>query len=348
MSPRESTSAELGCFQILDLPEPIGRQNQILGCIVPSKYSTNPFDGRRPYWKDPKWENSDSVAALKSLQETLDFFWEPAENGIALTDVIAHRGLESATEGSVKVTQALVGYANGRSKQGSDILAGEARLYKIDNADGAVKKRLAVCKPWLNELQEAYNDDDRKAADKRFYIVTGIYTCKDMLVGFTKEKSSGAGGAVGVPGKVVAEALAPGVVPSRAAELLDVKVGVDKSNGSDMDVSAKIPDEIIFAIRYHTLDITFEDAERKPPSGLARLKFWGKSEPHPSTTIKSVSLGKLIRGPGGINAYGSAEDDMFYWKKPVYALPDPNQEIPPTSNVGNGQPTGPQTNGGAH
>ncbi|KUJ24264.1 uncharacterized protein LY89DRAFT_679441 [Mollisia scopiformis] len=181
----------------------------------------------------------------------------------------------------------------------------------MDNADGAIRTRLGTCKPWKDELQELYQNDKR--LEPTYYIITGVYTCKNMRVGWAKQKMNGGGVAVGVPGQAIAAA-AGAPIPNSAAKLLDMTAKYDNVKQTDTEISARIPQEIIFAFRYHILELAFEEQPaQKQPNILTKAyhKFIGRSgstRVSAHKIIKSVSLGPPVRGPGAITAYGSDED----------------------------------------
>jgi hypothetical protein len=326
--PENNMSSEVGCFQVLEIPQNVNRKTRILGGVIPSASCTNPFDSYAPYWDNPRWEKDNGD--LKRLQDAMDFFWKPikkegqGEEGVKLMNVIASRGANKEDEGKIQATKMLEAYASRVLNKDVTIRAGEVLEYTIDNPSGAVGTRLNACKPWTEELQRLYDNDTRDISKRSFYIVTGVYTCKDMKVDWSTDKTSTAGIKAEIPGEAVVAAPGGVVIPGGVAKNLDSKIEYKRVRAADTETSAQIKEEVIFALRYHNLGLKFED--QKQPSLISRFghRITGRSG-QPSEVgkkIKSVSLGLPVRQAGYISSYGGADQSLFYWLEPRYIEPD--------------------------
>ncbi|KAE8454231.1 hypothetical protein EG329_005156 [Mollisiaceae sp. DMI_Dod_QoI] len=330
-------SSEVGCFQVLEIPQNVERKSRILGCVIPSASCTNPFDTYAPYWDDPRWEKD--KANFKELEDAIDFFWQPSKKdggkaeGVELMNVIASRGANQEDEGKSQATKMLKAHASRVLNKDVVIEAGKAFEYTIDNPNRAVATRLDVCKPWREELQRLYDDDPRDDSKRTFYLVTGVYTCKDMKVDWSTDKITKAGFKAELPGEALAAAATGGApVPDGVAKALDSNAEYEHSRTTETETSARIKEEIIFALRYHNLDLKFEDQHQKSLISRVAHKTFGKSgqTAEAPKKIKSVALGLPVRRIGFISSYGGDDQgvqSIFYWLEPRYIEPDSRKEV---------------------
>lgn len=270
----------------------------------------------------------------RTLEETIDFLWDPSgetqgSNAVKLTNVIVSRGEGRKSDSEVKLTKILEAYAKRVVNENTRIGAGEVAIHVIDNAAQAIRQRLNRCKPWMSEVEGLCQR--AKPGQDDLYIITGIYTCKDLEVSWNKETSGNKGLASEVPGEsvaAVASAVSPGVVmPTDVAKVADTSAKFQRIKETERDVSARIPQEIVFAIRYHILELDFEsDPPQKPSNFLVRMshKVAGKqnmSTVHSTRVLKSVSMGLPVRDRDMLGSYGNNENSQFYWIEPRFRHP---------------------------
>lgn len=318
---------ELGSYQILGTPQDVKRKRFILGSVISSERRTNPFDDYFPYPDDPKWGKDKT--AWEDYKTTMEFFWKPNEKeggeSVKLKDVLASRRRGSQDEGQLKMTQALQGHVNRATKKDCRIEAGNVEQYTIDNAGGALRTRLSQCQPWMSEIQALYESDSRK--DPTYYIITGVYTCSNIKVTWSDEQSSGVGGEAKLPGDVITTTATGGAAPPGTGKALDMGAKLDHNSNDDKERHATIEQEIIFALRYHILDLDLEPSKQPVKErGMIRRFFLPKrtNSGGMKPAIKTVKLGKPVQDPSMITAFGAGGDyeGLFYWKEPVYAVPD--------------------------
>lgn len=336
-------TTDLGSYQVLESPQTAERKRRILGSVIPSDCFTTPFDTYAPYFDDPRWDSDKE--GKKQLESTIDFFWKPStakgENSVKLKNVINTQADKKQDDGHFQLTQVMQAFFNKDKKRSFKFDAVEAEEYTIDNPGRAVAQRLSPCEPWMTDLQELYKKDKRK--DPSYYIVTGVYTCKNTTVSWDQDDSV----KKGAKGKV--DGGAGAIVPPSAAKVLDSEIDYQGTRGKTERASRQFSDEIIIALRYHVLHLNTEPDQpdqpeqdqkqnqkqnQKQTGWLSKLtpRSWVRRKSSTGTIelerpkIKSLSMGKPVRAKGMINSYGDDSGGMFYWEEPIYALPDHRPE----------------------
>lgn len=334
---------DLGSYLVLSEPQDVSRKTKILGCVISSHNSTNPFDDYVPYLENPEWEKDKSAG--EELKKTLDFFWKPNRKedgkggkggeGVKLQDILIREKDSNETEGHIQLTQLLQGHINRKTKKKSRIKAGNVQVHTIDNAGGAVRTRLSGCTPWMSELKTFYESDKRETPT--YYIVTGVYTCSNVQVSYDEEQDSGKGGESKLPGDAVVAAASGVAAPPGMAQALDIGGELDKRKDKEKEQHATVDGEIILALRYHILDLEFKPAEEKG-NWLTRRIRPTTSSAGKKRAIKSVSLGKPVRDGRMISVLGADDDSkgLFYYKEPVYAVPDDGTDAHEPERLPNG------------
>ncbi|KAL8783753.1 MAG: hypothetical protein Q9195_009291 [Heterodermia aff. obscurata] len=326
---------ELGTYQVLAEPQAVSRKTKILGCVIPSQNNTNPFDDYVPYLENPKWKNEEPAG--EELRKALENFWKPnqREGGedVELKDILVSSEGGNATEGRLKLTEALQGHIKRKSKKNCRIEAGSVNVYTIDNPGGAVRTILNKCTPWMSELQVFHDSDQRKKPT--YYIVTGVYTCSNVKVSYYNEQSSGAGGEAKLPGDAVVAGASQGAALPGAGQALDISTEIEHSRKKEEEQHTTIDGEIIFALRYHILDVEFESPEEKGSWLNRRLRHFVGSTGK-KTAIKKVKLGKPVRDPHYLKVLSDDSNELFYFKEPVYAVPDDGIDAHEHDGLSNG------------
>ena len=330
-----------GLYQILEIPEPVARNKHLLGSVVPTDSYTTPLSRYAPYHDLPRWETKDGKKAKKDLDNNLNSLWKASSkkgiDNVPLHQLFSDKGSSNSDDASVKVTEVLKAFFNKNGERNFKIEGGETQQYNIDNPGSALEERLCKCEPWLNEVQRLYEKDNRKNKDRKYLIVTGVWACKNTVVSWEEDNSSKKGLESKVPvDKIVSGAAASqGVlVPPNVVEPLNSEVKKDQSRGQHGRARATLPEDTIFAVRYHLLKLNLEPTEntkeQKSSSGLnnlmSKLRFKRRNSgltERPPPKIKSLSLDKPLRGGNhAIGSYGGGSDGLLYWVEPDFVSPE--------------------------
>ena len=336
-------ATDAGLYQILEIPEPVARVKHLLGSVVPTDSYTAPLSSRyAPYYDSPLWETEEGKKKKESLDHNLNSLWNASkEKGIdtvPLHNFLSAQGTSNSDDASVKVTEVLKAFFNKSRKKNFKIENGDTEQYNIDNPGRALEDRLCVCDPWLDEVRRLYEQDTRKEKDLKYLIVTGVWVCKNTKISWDEDTSSKKGVESKFPGDKIASAAAASqglIVPTDAAEALNLEGKYDRSHGQHARAHKTLTEATIFAVRYHLLKLNLEPTEstkeQKSSSGLfgswiSKFRFKRRNSgltEAPKPKIKSLSLDKPLRGgKNSIGSYGRGSDGMLYWAEPDYVSPE--------------------------
>lgn len=199
---------------------------------MPTFSYTNPFDHYAPYWESIELDQG----AMDELTKAVDFFWKPStqkgSESVSLKDMIASRGDGKQNNNEFVLTRIFQRHANKVIHEDIRIEAGEIETYIMDNPGSAVSQRLNSCQPWKSELLRLCRSLEQN--QRSFYIVTRVYTCKNLTVSWTKQKSTDRKMAAEISGQSIAAAAAaassqiPVTVPQDAAKALDTSAKYER------------------------------------------------------------------------------------------------------------------------
>ncbi|KAL9619078.1 MAG: hypothetical protein Q9160_006254 [Pyrenula sp. 1 TL-2023] len=302
------------------------RRERILGSVVPRSAQYNPFDNYSPHWNDPILDermtvDNKQVSKKKVLQDTTEKLWmskdkptgqagatrldNPAayDTPVQLNDILAGR-IAAKTKGMrAAVTDLFNSLIRKDVVEDVNIESGSVRRYTIDNPAGKVRDNLMPCEPWKEQLQKLFDNTSQQKS--RFMLVTGILICENLKVRWKRNAESNYEAGMKVNGNAVLPAFHHLPNPELAG-YLDSRFEFDQRKSTAENVFATCKHDVIFAVRYNELSLTFEKrADAKEPNSFMKFVF----RPAKPGTIRNATLGEVVLGTG-ITAYAHASEDM--------------------------------------
>jgi hypothetical protein len=258
----------------------------LIGSVVPASARCDPLSHHRPNMADPALtKNPEAKAALQTLMSSL---WSESEP-VSILDITANRVGSHSTEASLKITGLLQAYGKRKVHQEVTLTAGSAKRYTFANAGSNLGDQLMESDAWKQQLQKLVDQD--KGKNKFFYLVTGIFTCKDLEVKLENNRSRAAGAHATLPISQIA-----GNPDPATSSIVNPKVKIADEKTSQNKGSSKIGDEVVFAIAYHVLDLEFAPEPDHPG-------FWHKfgigKKPQKKRKIIEAGFGKAVRADPG-------------------------------------------------
>lgn len=345
---------------ILNSVESAGRRKHILGSVVPNTAQYNPFDNYSPHWADSDLDREitvDGKQVVKKimLRDTMQKLWNSnldygstgqdkstgEDPAVQLNDILTGK-IAAKTKGMrAAITDLFNLFIRKQEAEDVTIESGSVRRYKIDNPGAKVGDTLTPCAPWKEQLQKLFDRTTPKQQKSPFFLVTGVLICENLKVRWERSKNSDLDTTAKVDGNAVLAANGP---PNpELAKHLDTNFNFNQEKSTDQYVFATCKHDVIFAVRYNYLNLSFEKKpEAKEPNVLVRLLL----RPAKAGTIKSAMMGEVFMGKGimsyatttatenkedGKDTEGEDEDDSdWFYSRPVrgpgYGLGDQNDD----------------------
>jgi hypothetical protein len=327
MAPRKRSPAkpsDKAEWLILNSADSAERRKHLLGAVVPKLFQYNPFDSYSPHWEDEDLDakvkinktgenqqgNEKETEKRTILRDTMEKLWhsnraygerapKKEDTPVRLTDILTGKVGAKTREMRNHVTDIFNLYMRKEEVQEVEIEAGQVIRYKIDNSAAKLPDTLMRCGPWKEQLQKLFDRSDQRKSP--YLLVTGILICKDLEVRWKRDTATNIDTKAKVDGNAVLAALHQPPNPE-LAKYLDSEFSFNQEKSTKENVFATCKQDIIFAVRYNYLTLTFEKApEEKEPSFWSRVVL-RQSRPG---TIKSGKVGSVVLGKG-IMSYASA------------------------------------------
>ena len=353
---------------ILNSIENAKSRKYILGSVVPNNAQYNPFDNYSPHWHDgdlDKTIEGEKVTKRKLLESTMQKLWsskfdygadEPTGNehstsqdnstaedsAVRLNDILTGRVAAKTKGMRGAITELFNLYIKKQDVEHVTIESGSVKRYTIDNPGAKVGDCLTPCVPWKEQLQKLFNRTTTKEQKSPFFIVTGVLICEDLKVRWKRDANSNTGTTSKVDGNAVLAVA--GVPPNpKLPETLDTRFSFDQEKSTNEHVFATCKHDVIFALRYNYLNLTFEKAKDN-----FFTRFMSKSVK--PGTINNAKMGGVFLGTGiesyaaatttenqehGEDVEGEDEDDSdWFYRRPVK---DPGNRLEDQSDDASGE-----------
>ena len=351
---------------ILNSVESAERRKHILGSIVPKTAQYNPFDNYSPHWADEGLDREitvDGKQVIKKnlLRSTMQKLWNPnldygedqsasqdksagEDSAVQLNDILTGKIAAKTNGMRSAITHLFDMFIKRQDAEDVTIESGSVKRYKIDNPVAKVGDLLLPCVPWKEQLQKLFDRTAPQQQKSPFFLVTGVLICENLKVRWRRDTNSNLKTITTVDANAILAALHQPPNPE-FAEHLNTKFDFDQAKTTDQHVFATCKHEVIFAIRYHYLNLSFEKKpEAKEPTFFGRLV--GRSA-RPGT-IRSAMMGEVFMGMGimsyatatttekkgdGQDIEGEDEDDSdWFYRRPVrlteYGIGDQSDDAP--------------------
>lgn len=311
---------------ILNSVENAERRKHILGSVVPNNAQYNPFDNYSPHWDDEdldqKIKDSEEMTKRKLLQSTMQRLWSSnfdheadestgkeqstsqakstaEDSAVQLNDILTGRVAAKTKGMRTAITDLFDLFIKKRDAEDVTIESGAVKRYTIDNPGAKVGDSLVPCAPWKEQLQKLFNRTTAKQQKSPFFIVTGVLICENLKVCWKRNASSNTETTSKVDGNAILAALHQPPNPE-LAKSLDIRFNFDQERSTKEHVFATCKHDVIFALRYNYLNLSFEKA--KEPNFITR--FMGGRSVKPGT-IQNAMMGEVFLGTG-IESYAAA------------------------------------------
>ena len=357
LSRRSCDKAE---WLILNSVEHAGRRKHILGSVVPNTSQYNPFDNYSPHWADSDLDRAitvDGKQVVKKtlLRDTMQKLWnsnldygEDQSSGkdrspvqdkstgedpaVQLNDIIAGKIAAKTNGMRAAITDLFDLFIKKHEAHDVMIESGSVKRYKIDNPGGKLGDILIPCVSWKEQLQKLFDRTTRQEQKSPFFLVTGVLICENLKVRWTRNTDSNKRATAKVDGEAILAASHQPPNPDLARHL-DTEFNFDQERSTDQHVFATCKHDVIFAVRYHYLNLSFEkEPAAKEPNIFAR--FMGRTAK--PGTIKNAMIGEVVLGMG-IMSYATAtttknkedgkevergdeDDSEWFYRRPVRGL----------------------------
>ena len=331
MAPKQRSPTKLhnaAEWLILNEVDHAGRRKQILGSVVPQLAKYSPFDSYSPYWADEdlnvEMETGDnSVSKKEVLRDAIEKLWASQVDyeGDELTDKsqeftavkfndIVTGKIAAKTQGMRTTTSPLFGLIILKDKlEGELVEYRSIKCYKIDQPDLKLQDTLLPCVPWREQLQKLFDRTIQQRSP--FLLVTGILVCEALMVRWTRKDATKLGSSMTVDGSTLLAALHQPPDPEIATEL-DNNFAFDQEKSTSESIVATYKHEVIFAVRYHYLDLVFE---RTPDAGEPNIFMKLLFNAPKAGTIKSAKTKEVVLGLGiPRNAYAYVKQSKKHGK----------------------------------
>ena len=310
---------------ILNSVENAKSRKHILGSVVPKNAQYNPFDNYSPHWDDgdldQKIQGREEVTKRKLLQSTMQKLWSSnfdrgldestgkeqsisqdkstaEDSAVQLNDILTGRVAAKTKGMRAAITDLFDLFIKKKDAEDVTIESGSVKRYTIDNPGAKVEDCLIPCAPWKEQLQKLFNRTTAKEQKSPFFIVTGVLICENLKVRWKRKANNNTETTSKVDGNAILAAAHQPPNPELAKHV-DIRFNFDQEKSTKEYVFATCKHDVIFALRYNYLNLSFEKA--KEPNLLTR--FLVKSVK--PGTIKSAMMGGVFLGTG-IESYAAA------------------------------------------